>query len=173
MLSSKVIPREAFLAGLVHDVGRLAISLLPAEAGKAFERLTVKGCEPTIAEWVLFGFDHAEAGAEVLRIWKFPQEMVTAVQYHHNPDRAGSDLAAVLYVAEFSSGADEDLSVQCYSARALKQLGLSPRDHGRGRLLWAGAVQSLGLKTASLTITLDPMGQWFSVKQLVLRVFFF
>jgi len=142
-LSTKVSPREAFLAGLVHDVGRLAISLLPAPASEAYERLTAKGCEVTIAELVLFGFDHSEAGAEVLRIWKFPPEMVTAVRNHHNPDRVASDLAALLYVAEFWSAADEDLPSNTILQGAVKQLGLSPEAIGAADLSRYSAVQEL------------------------------
>lgn len=142
-LSSKVSPREAFLAGLVHDVGRLAISLLPPAACEAYDRLTAKGCEVTIAELVLFGFDHSEAGAEVLRIWKFPPEIVTAVRNHHNPDRVTSDLAALLYVAEFWSAADEDLPSNAILKQAVKQLGLSLETVGAADLSRAGVVQDL------------------------------
>ncbi len=140
-LTSKVSPREAFLAGLVHDVGRLAISLLPPVASEAYDRLTAKGCEVTVAELVLFGFDHSEAGAEVLRIWKFPPEMLEAVRNHHNPDRVTSDLAALLYVAEFWSAADEDLPSNVILQRAVKQLGLTPETIGAADLSRAGAVQ--------------------------------
>lgn len=140
-LSHKISPREAFLAGLVHDVGRLAISLLPPAASEAYERLTAKGCEVTIAELVLFGFDHAEVGAEVLRIWKFPPELVTAVRNHHNPDHVTSDLAALLYVAEFWSAADEDLPSNATLKYAIKQLGLSPETIGAADLSRAGVVQ--------------------------------
>ena len=142
-LSTKISPREAFLAGLVHDVGRLAISLLPPAASEAYERLTAKGCEVTIAELVLFGFDHAEVGAEVLRIWKFPPELVTAVRNHHNPDHVTSDLAALLYVAEFWSAADEDLPSNATLKQAVKQLGLSPETIGAADLSRAGVVQDL------------------------------
>ncbi len=142
-LTSTISPREAFLAGLVHDVGRLAISLLPSPASEAYNRMTLKGCEVTVAELVLFGFDHSEAGAEVLRIWKFPPDLVLAVQNHHNPDRVTSNLAALLYVAEFWSAADEDLPSNALLQGAVKQLGLTPEAIGAADLSRAGAVQGL------------------------------
>ncbi len=142
-MSSNIVPREAFLAGLVHDVGRLAISLLPPEASTAYERLTANGCEVTLAELVLFGFDHAEAGAKVLEIWRFPGEMVAAVRHHHNPDRMDSDLAALLYVAEFWSAADEDLPSNSILQTAVKKLGLTPEKIGEADLSRASVVQSL------------------------------
>lgn len=142
-LTSHVSPREAFLAGLVHDVGRLAITLLPPVASDAYDRLTAKGCEVTVAELVLFGFDHSEAGAEILKIWKFPPEMVTAIRNHHNPERVSSDLAALLYVAEFWSASDEDLPSNTVLRGALKQLGLSPETMGAADLSRASVVQNL------------------------------
>ena len=143
-LSGKVNPGEAFLAGLVHDVGRLAITLFPAQAIQAYDRLTAKGCEATIAELVLFGFDHAEAGAEVLRIWKFPEEMVAAIRHHHNPSRLASDLAAVLYVAEFWNAADEDFPSNHLLHAAVKQLGVSLDRIGAADFWHTAAVATLG-----------------------------
>ena len=82
-------------------------------------------------------------GAEVLRIWKFPPELVTAVRNHHNPDHVTSDLAALLYVAEFWSAADEDLPSNATLKQAVKQLGLSPETIGAADLSRAGVVQDL------------------------------
>ncbi len=142
-MSDRVSPREAFLAGLVHDIGRLAISLLPAEVSAVCERLTGKGCETTVAEVVLLGFDHAEAGADVLEIWKFPRDMVQAVRHHHSPDWTDSDLAALLYVTEFWSAAEEDLPSNSVLRSALRRLGISAEDLGTADLASASAVQVL------------------------------
>jgi len=93
-------PDEAFLAGLVHDVGRLAIWGMPAEAVTVYARLLEQGCEPVLAEMFLFGFDHGEMGAEILRLWNFPRHMVEAVGLHHQPERSASPLAGLLHLAE-------------------------------------------------------------------------
>lgn len=93
-------PDEAFLAGLVHDVGRLAMWWMPAEAAATHHRLQDQGCEPVLAEIFLFGFDHGELGAEILRLWRFPEHMAEAVGRHHQPERTSSPLAALLHLAE-------------------------------------------------------------------------
>ena len=36
----KIDPDEAFLAGLVHDIGRLAFAIIPAQFLQRFNRLT-------------------------------------------------------------------------------------------------------------------------------------
>ena len=93
-------PSEAFLAGLVHDVGRLAFSIMPAAFLERFYRLTDRGCPAVEVETCLSGLCHGEVGAETLNQWKFPATQVEAVRWHHRPERSPSAIAALLYLAE-------------------------------------------------------------------------
>src|SRR5271154_1973843 len=86
-ISGAMDPKQAFLAGLVHDIGRLAMARLPEAYQTRFEHLTEMGCEPFLIERVLSGFSHAEAGARALKIWNFPEDFVDAVGFHHQPER--------------------------------------------------------------------------------------
>jgi HD-like signal output (HDOD) protein len=90
----------AFLAGLVHDVGKLVILGLPGKGRPACQRLIDRGCPEVIVEKVIFGKGHTEIGRDVLRAWNFADEVVSAVGFHHEPERCGSALAGVLYLAE-------------------------------------------------------------------------
>ena len=107
--TSKADPAEAFLAGLVHDIGRLAFSIMPPRFLERFYRLTDGGCPPVQAELCLSGRSHPEVGAETLLEWKFPAAAVDAVRWHHAPERSSCPLASLLYLAEFVSDSDEDL----------------------------------------------------------------
>ena len=77
-------PEGAFVAGLLHDLGRLLIALgLPDE----FTRL-IKLHEQSDRSWTecereLLGFTHAELSAEALEKWKFPEQVQIAVRDHH------------------------------------------------------------------------------------------
>jgi putative nucleotidyltransferase with HDIG domain len=124
--SAGLLPEEAFLAGLVHDVGRLALQTTSAESVIAYTRMLEKGCEPVFAEMVLCGFDHGEAGADILNSWSFPEHLVQAVHYHHQPEHCDSALASLLYLAEFWSGSDEDMPSAARLRSAQKRVGLSP-----------------------------------------------
>ncbi len=89
---------EAYLAGLVHDIGRLAFE-------RSDEALRVRQWEesgfPTIyAEMLSTGVDHAEIGAEILAGWNFPDSIIEAVRFHHRPELVTSKLTAVLYAVE-------------------------------------------------------------------------
>lgn len=127
-LSEKVDPAEGFLIGLVHDVGKLAITLMSSELNSSLDRLVLKGCESTIAEIVVCGFDHAEAGAEVLSHWKFSSEVVSAVRHHHTPEKTGDKLAAILYLTEFWTDSEEDIPSDARLEKAFEVAGIARED---------------------------------------------
>lgn len=102
-------PSEAFLAGLVHDIGCLAFSMMPPNFLERFYRLTSRGCPPVEVEMCLAGLCHGEVGAETLRQWKFPEAFIEAVRWHHRPERSSGSLASLLYLAEFWTDSEEDL----------------------------------------------------------------
>jgi HD-like signal output (HDOD) protein len=89
---------EAYLAGLVHDVGRLAFEISPAAA--SLHQWEESGFPPVYAEFLVSGTDHAAIGAEILKMWCFPEGLVEAVKYHHRPEATASRMASVLYAAE-------------------------------------------------------------------------
>jgi len=98
--SGRVETGKAFLAGLVHDVGKLVILQLDGKAREIYERLTRKGCPETVIEQVVFGQSHAAIGALVLTKWHFDESIVAAVEHHHEPQRAQSALCGILYLCE-------------------------------------------------------------------------
>ncbi|HLH42955.1 MAG TPA: HDOD domain-containing protein [Bryobacteraceae bacterium] len=123
-LSHEVNSEEALLAGLVHDVGRLATSLLPDQFQNRSQRLLASGCTLSQVEIALCGAAHAELGARALERWNFPQDFVEAVRFHHQPERSSSPLAAVLYLTELCSSPLEDVPSLARAKAALDRLGL-------------------------------------------------
>lgn len=132
--SGTVPQMEAFLAGLVHDVGRLVIEKLPSVA-VMHRRLVAHGSDPVFADHVLFGCDHGEIGARVLETWDFPAGLVEAVRFHHSPERTSSLLASLLYLAEQTSEEREDQPSglrldAAFDRSALTPAGLESADAG-------------------------------------------
>lgn len=107
--SVTIDPAHAFLAGLVHDVGRLAFALMPLAFQERFRRLTDGGCPPVEVEMCLSGRCHGEVGSETLAQWKFPEDVIDAVRWHHRPERSENPLSSLLYLAEFVADSQEDL----------------------------------------------------------------
>lgn len=123
--SVKLDPSEAFLAGLIHDIGRLAFSLMPLAFQERFRRLTDGGCPPVEVEMCLSGRCHGEVGAATLAQWKFPPEIIEATRWHHRPERSPAPLASLLYLAEFLTESQEDLPSYVRMNTAARQAGIS------------------------------------------------
>jgi putative nucleotidyltransferase with HDIG domain len=126
-ISGALDPKQAFLAGLVHDIGRLAMARLPEGYQRRFQHLIEMGCEPFLIERVLSGFSHAEAGARALKLWNFPEEFIDAVAFHHQPERTQGKFASLLYLAEHSTDSREDVPSALRLRAALERLSLTER----------------------------------------------
>jgi len=93
-----------FLAGLLHDLGRLVLlSRVPKKATEIFDLYQAKRMLLRDAERQVLGFDHAEIGEELLRSWHYPANLVHAVAYHHTPMAAGVFQleSSVVHVADY------------------------------------------------------------------------
>jgi len=93
---------EAFLAGMLHDIGRVVLATLDPKTG-------ARGARSTQTEAVRLddrrpGDDHHdEVGAYLLGLWGFPTQIVAAVALHDTPSRrtgARLDLTVLLHVAD-------------------------------------------------------------------------
>jgi putative nucleotidyltransferase with HDIG domain len=120
--------KDAYLLGLLHDVGSLLLRLLPHRVVESEHRLIAAGCPRTVAEMVVCGATHAEAGACVLRAWQMPEDYITAVEYHHEPEHTPSVLSSLLYLVESCTDSGEDLPSEVRFRTALNRLGLSADD---------------------------------------------
>jgi HD-like signal output (HDOD) protein len=116
---------EGLILGLLHDLGALATEFLDRERRNARARLEERGCPAAYTEKLFFGADHGEIGSRILGGWGFPEHLVDAVRYHHQPERSDGPLAAFLYLAEFWSGQDEDLPSFYRVDHSLARTGLS------------------------------------------------
>jgi len=96
-------PERHFLAGLLHDIGKLALAkALPrhAEALNAVRRTSV----PHEVEQDILGFNHARFGAMILRKWDIPYAIVEAVAHHHHPGGAAHpEGARILHLADITA----------------------------------------------------------------------
>ncbi len=85
-----------FTAGLLHDLGKVAMSTFVAADQDSFMRLVQEEHVPFVeAEQEILGITHAEAGAALLEHWKLPVSIVNTVRWHHYPDQYSSDNSPV------------------------------------------------------------------------------
>jgi HD-like signal output (HDOD) protein len=126
---------EAFLAGVLHDVGKVVFST------KAAAHPHGTGAVDMVAQMEAH---HAEVGAYLLGLWGFPNSIVEAVAFHHTPNQAsekGFGLAGIVHVADrlVHLRSDNGLTPidMALQAGYLESLGI---DHCLPK--WSAAVQS-------------------------------
>jgi HD-like signal output (HDOD) protein len=103
------LPDEAFLAGLIHDIGIMVeMQSDRAKFIKVFEQLTFDDegaplqCMREI-ERKVYGADHQAFGAGLCETWKFPKSFTYVAGHHHDPAAlpdASRTLTSVVYVAD-------------------------------------------------------------------------
>ncbi|MGH9450927.1 MAG: HDOD domain-containing protein [Terriglobia bacterium] len=87
----------AYVAGLLHDIGRLALGM--AEPREYAELLTSEAKNPVNIldrERELFGMDHCEAGRRLTQSWKLPQAFCDVAEQHHAPKGSKFDIVALV-----------------------------------------------------------------------------
>ncbi|MCF8152155.1 MAG: HDOD domain-containing protein [Burkholderiaceae bacterium] len=102
---ARLRPETLFLAGLLHDIGRLVlVSTHPATFAEIQQRHKQNDCLPVDAEREVLGFDHAQIGGELCRHWRIPASIADAVERHHqvNPQATGkpADMADLVHLAD-------------------------------------------------------------------------
>lgn len=96
------LANDAFSAGLIHDVGKLVLDPYILERKELFTAFMADGKESFLsAEKAILGFDHGEIASELCTNWHVPQNLVTAIRYHHSPAASnGSQLAYIVHLAD-------------------------------------------------------------------------
>ncbi|MFZ0470770.1 MAG: HDOD domain-containing protein [Thiogranum sp.] len=119
-----VMPDQAMLAGLIHDIGTLPILYRAEERDELLET-------PGLLDQLIARL-HTRIGGAILKHWKFPDALVAVAAEHENLERThegGPDLVDLVQVANLQSHIDTD--------------------HPLGQVDWGGvsAFQRLGFET--------------------------
>jgi HD-like signal output (HDOD) protein len=82
-------PDEAFIAGLMHDIGQLVLAaFLPVPAARAIELARRTDVPSVDAEMTTLGIAHPQIGAMVAEQWRFPCTIARSIGCHHEPEGA-------------------------------------------------------------------------------------
>ncbi|WP_295953883.1 HDOD domain-containing protein [Rhodoferax sp.] len=98
----------AFTAGLLHGVGDLVMKMaMPDEP--CMQPNFAQDSNRHASQLAALGYSYADVGAAFAAKWRFPQEIVDAIQHHPNPqdDVAADTLAGILYLASWGGRAHE------------------------------------------------------------------
>jgi len=120
---TKLVPEQAMLAGLVHDIGALPILTKAEDYPELLES------EATLEK--IIDKLHGKIGQAILKAWNFPAELVKVPAEHENLERNSSatDYVDVVTVANLQSymGSTHPLAQKDWSTiPAFDKLGLNP-----------------------------------------------
>ncbi|MCD6216664.1 HDOD domain-containing protein [bacterium] len=133
--ASVPIPGISFTAALLHDIGKLLLERhLNAEVTELMlSMIEDKGITWLEAEHRILGTDHTEVGAAIARHWNFPDELVLAIEHHHDPDPMSNTLLDVVHISNsiaklIGVGLGAEQMHSNVSKAAAERLGLSQTD---------------------------------------------
>ncbi|MCX6623261.1 MAG: HDOD domain-containing protein, partial [Acidobacteria bacterium] len=132
-------PEGAFIAGLLHDIGKLLIAISFPDEFEQIDRLCRERPDLEHHEHDLLGFGHADLSASALTRWNLPVEVQEAVRFHHAPGKAANrpgqiPLSLIVHSADALANAlhlelfpvEQDEPVQ-QTARVFESLGIPDR----------------------------------------------
>jgi len=122
-----------YTAALLHDIGKAVLSLYVKTYMDAMVILmSRKGLGMLEAERKTFGMDHEQLGEMIAKRWRFPEEVVVGIGFHHRPKeaRAHQDIAAAVYVANRAAtalgyGCGMERLVESYDHEIYGTLGIT------------------------------------------------
>jgi putative nucleotidyltransferase with HDIG domain len=130
-----VSPSLAYMAGLLHDIGKVVLDQYIQGAFPLFYRqLHEENKNFSEAEKTILGFDHCDIGASLAQQWSFPESVMETIAFHHQPENTVNyeKLVHLVYLADllmsrFHTGLEiERLNTDALATR-LEILGLSIR----------------------------------------------
>ncbi len=151
------IADEAFLAGMIHDVGLLvSLQLWPEKLRQVCETAKAKQQNFCEVERAILGVDHQQLGHGLAEQWKFPRTCQLVAGFHHQPQTLSDDnrlLVTLVHIADVlccqsSHGFNLTASTETIDPTLLRDMKIDPSivEQVRGNLdaLVANAQTSMG-----------------------------
>ena len=128
-------PEEWFVAGLLHDIGKLVHhQYLSARFATALKLAFERKQHIHEVEKETLGFSHCETGRMLAERWKLPEELLEPIACHHEPETAAKSplLTAAVHVGDILARALElgkpgDPIVPRLSPEAWNRLNIPPK----------------------------------------------
>jgi putative nucleotidyltransferase with HDIG domain len=106
-LADRAAATAAFLAGMLHDVGKLVLAVNFSDAYRSLLEEAVAAPGDRLArEREAIGTSHAEIGAYLMGLWGLEPEILTAIAFHHRPMESRVTSFGALTAVHLANGFD-------------------------------------------------------------------
>lgn len=102
-MTHAAIPAIAYMAGLLHDIGKVVLDQYIAGAYPLLYReFQARPAEIIEVETKILGMDHTCVGGLLSEKWSLPAPLTDAIRYHHQPEESQADrpLTTIVYLAD-------------------------------------------------------------------------
>ncbi|MDR1950498.1 MAG: HDOD domain-containing protein [Spirochaetaceae bacterium] len=123
---------DVYVGGILHDMGKIIFSNVhPDLLVKIKEFCVEKNLPASTFEDLSAGMNHAEIGALIAEKWNFPEGLVTAIRYHHDPVSAPveyKDLTETVYLANmFCEYENGNVTFDQFEPSVLENFGIASK----------------------------------------------
>ncbi len=103
LLKNRDILDDVYAGGILHDMGKIIFASVHPDLIQQIERFCAeRNLSSGLLEDLASGLNHAEIGGLVAKKWNFPEALVEAIRYHHDPsscDPVFQDVVSTVYLA--------------------------------------------------------------------------
>ena len=129
----KEILDDVYVGGMLHDLGQIVVASLHPDLLERINKVCKeKGIPARMLENFSVGLNHAEIGALIAKKWNFPEQLVAAIRYHHEPTRAPAesrDIVNSVYLANAICDFERDrIGFEQMATDALRDFGIETAD---------------------------------------------
>ncbi|MDR1100268.1 MAG: HDOD domain-containing protein [Treponema sp.] len=123
---------DVYVGGILHDMGKIIFSNVhPDLLAKIKEFCAEKNLPASTFEDLAAGMNHAEIGALIAEKWNFPEGLVMAIRYHHDPMSApteNTDLVETVYLANmFCEYENGNITFDQFEPTTLEDFGITSK----------------------------------------------
>jgi putative nucleotidyltransferase with HDIG domain len=123
---------DVYASGILHDIGKIIfLNFYPDMMNKIQNFCSERNIPKSTFEYLSAGMNHAGIGALIAEKWNFPEQLVSAIRYHHNPSAAPADwriLVDSVYLADmFCEYEKGNVVFEQFETDPLKNFGISTK----------------------------------------------
>jgi putative nucleotidyltransferase with HDIG domain len=124
---------DAYVGGILHDMGKIVFANAHPELMDHIREFCVqKSLPPAVFENLAAGMNHAAIGALIAEKWNFPEALINAIRYHHDPHSAPEQyrtLVDTVYLAnmfcEYEKGS---INFDQFDSAVLESFGITTKN---------------------------------------------